>query len=114
MNKTYQPFIIKMSNKIVDEIEVTTNFFTEKQIKNKDFTKTLICDFLTEKFVEGTISSDDEELVGIFTENELGYILHTITIQDAIDSLKEKGIINSFEQNGEEHYFLTEVGKHLK
>ncbi len=100
-----------MSNDILEQIEDLTNFFTEREIKSKDFAISYICDLLTDKFLNGIISSDEENVKGIFNEVEFTDILHKITIQNALDGLKEKGIINSFEQNGEEHYFLTEHGK---
>jgi hypothetical protein len=111
MNKTYQPFIIKMSNDIVERIEVETSFFTEENIKSKDFAVESLCELLTEKFLSGEISSDEEDLVSLLTETEFGKLLHMISIQNALEGLLEKGLINSFENDGEEHYFLTETGK---
>lgn len=111
MNKTYQPFIIQMANDITVRIEQETSFFSEEEIKSTDYAVECLCELLTEKFLSGEISSDEEDLTSLLTETEFYQLLHMVSTQNALDGLVEKGLINSFDDNGEEHYFLTDIGK---
>jgi predicted transcriptional regulator len=73
----------------------------------------LFCEKLTEKFVDGKITSDDT-IKGIFTDVEFTAILNQIMTKNTLDSLVNKGLVNYFEdENGEELFFLTEDGKNI-
>lgn len=108
MKKTYQPFIIEKSEIIIESLN-SVDFFKNEEIKSTEYAKELICDKLTEKFISGQLTSTDTTL---FTEDEMVEILHTITVENALSGLIEKGLINSFEdENGDSVFFLTENGK---
>jgi len=102
--KKYQPFIINLSDEILK--------ITEEQglIPITPFARDLLCDMLTEKFIKGEISSTDT-IDGIFEENEFMEFLHKVIIRDQLDLLKEMELINSYDEDGDEMYFLTNKGK---
>lgn len=110
MNKVYQPFIIKMADDFVNRLETTTSFFSDEEIKSTDFTKQIVCDKLTEKFINGDISSDDD-VVEAFNEQEFKIILDSVLVKNALDSLIETGLIDVIDDDGDERYFITEIGK---
>lgn len=107
MTKIYQPIVIEYSNEIVDTL-IESEFFLENEIDDYTFAKNFLCEKLTEKFI--TTGLDRE--VGIFTEDEFNDILKNILAGSVLYSLKNKGYINSYEdENTEELFFLTEEGK---
>lgn len=112
MNKIYQPFIINLSNDFVEHLENTTHFFSEEKIESYDYTKQIICDKLTEKFINGQLSSNDKNIFEIFDDNEFTNILNLIVVKQYMDNLLKMGLIDIIEdENDEECYFLTEDGK---
>lgn len=103
MKKTYQPFIIQKSDEILyllkDDIESTEN------------TKNRLCDFLTEKFIKGDLSSETP-IEEIFEEEELLLFIHESLIRQDLEHLIETGLVNTLnDENGEEMFFITEEGK---
>ena len=107
MNKIYQPIVIQYSEEIVQTL-IESEFFIENDIENYDFAKNFLCEKLTEKFI--TTGLDRE--IGIFTEDEFTEILKNIVAGSVLYSLKEKGYINSYEdEDTEELFFLTEEGR---
>ena len=112
MNKTYQPFIIDLSNDFVEHLENVTHFFSEEKIESYDYTKQIICDKLTEKFINGQLSSNDKNIFEIFDDNEFTNILNLIVVKQCMDNLLKMGLIDIIEdENDDECYFLTEDGK---
>lgn len=111
MSKTYQPFIVKLSEELIEILDKQVNFFQEENITSTDYAKMAICELLTEKFLRGEISSDEE--VGTrFTEDEFKTLLSQIVVNNALSGLVEKGLINFLEnEDGEEMFFLTSNGK---
>jgi hypothetical protein len=106
MDKIYQPSVISKTNEIVDFL-VEINFFKDHEIESTDFAKKFFNDVFTEKFIEGTL--DDDSLI---TEDEMENYLKLILVGSVLESLKEKGYINSYEdETTEEKFFLTEDGK---
>jgi len=111
MGKTYQPFIIKLSKRIIEVLDNDVNFFKEEEITDITFAEKIICEMLTEKFIKNELSTDDD-LIGIFTKTEFGNILTQIKTKSIVDSLIKLGYLNYFEdENGEEKFFLTTEGK---
>lgn len=110
MSKIYQPFIISMADDLVNRLETITTFFTDEDIKSTDFTKQIVCDKLTEKFINGDLSSDDD-VVDVFDETEFKTILNSIVVKNALDSLVKSGLIDVIDEDGDERYFITEIGK---
>lgn len=113
MNKTYQPFIIKLSERIIDVLD-NLNFFEKEEIRSKEVSKGIVCDFLTDKFIKGSLSSKDE-LIDVFNEEEFTQLLNKIIVKSTMDGLIEKGLINYIinDENGEELFFLTEKGREV-
>ena len=63
---------------------------------------------MTEKFINGQLDSDDE----LFGEDEFAKLLQELVAGSVLYELKEKGYINSYEDDEtEEMFFLTEDGK---
>jgi len=109
MKKKYQRQIIELADKIIDSL-VESDFYKDEEIDDYEPGRVIICDFLTQKFINGELN---DGMVNM-SETELGKVLSLIIASSAISSLTEKGLINSFEdETGEELFFLTAKGKKL-
>ena len=112
MHINYQPIVIEKSKEIIELLN-ETNFFEDYEIENEEFAFNLLCEKLTEKFINGEFSVADEE-EPIFTEDEMDSILKQIIVGSLLSNLQEKGIVDSIEdENNEERFFLTEKGKKM-
>ncbi len=99
--------IIEYANEIIQSLS-EGGFFNEHEIKNIDFSKNIICEKLTDKFITNGLDLE----VGIFTEDEFEQMLREIIASDILNELKIKGYLNSYEDDDtEELFFLTEEGK---
>lgn len=108
MSKVYQPFITEQVNEIIEILE-ETNFFRDHELTDKTFAVNYLSDNLTSKFITGKIDSNTREL---FTEDEFTQILKEIIAGTVLNELKDKGYINSYEdENTEEVFFLTPEGR---
>jgi hypothetical protein len=106
MQKIYQPEVITKTKQII-EILSDINFFKDHEIEKTDFAEQYFNDKLTEKFINGEINDD-----GVFGEEEMENFLKEIIAGSILHQLKEKGYINSYEdENTDEVFFLTEEGK---
>lgn len=109
MKRIFQPRVIEIADEIIETL-VETNFFEDHEITDLTFSKNYICEKLTEKYIEDGIDLE----MGIFTEAEFDEMLRIIITGSLLYSLKEKGFINSYEdENTEELFFLTDEGKKL-
>jgi len=99
MEKTYQPFIIKLCNQMFEDLD--------GDIKPIEKNKTLLCDLLTEKFVEGKLSEGDEQVFD--SEEEIDQFLSLCLTNESLERLHEQRLIGTFDDG--ESYFLTEEGK---
>lgn len=111
MSKIYQPEIIELSEKIVKAL-VDDDFFNEYEIESTDYALTYLKDKITEKYILGETELD----VLSTTDEEFEQMLKEIIAGSVLTSLKEKGLVESYEdENTEEIFFLTEKGKeHVK
>lgn len=108
MSKVYQPFILEKVEEIMTVLE-ETNFFEEHELESKEFAKEYLSSNLTNKFILGKIDSQTDEL---FTEEEFGVVLKEIIVGTVLNDLKDKGYVNSYEdEDTEEIFFLTDEGK---
>jgi predicted transcriptional regulator len=106
MSKIYQPEIKREADQIVKTLK-ESGFFNEFELENEKFATTHFCEKLTEKFIDGKFNDDE-----LFTEEEFDGILKEIIAGSMLNQLKEKGYINSYEDDEtEETFFLTEEGK---
>lgn len=106
MEKIYQPFIIEESNRIVQSLE-ESGFFEEYELTSNSFAVELFCEKLTEKFINGTLETEE-----IFDHSEFTKCLQEIIAGTLLYELKEKGLINSYkDEETEEVFFLTNEGK---
>lgn len=112
MSKIYQPSVISKAKEVIKILE-ECKFFEDHEIKNNDYTMKYLCDKLTEKFITGDMDIENDQL---FTEDEFETILKEIVVGTLLMELKNKGIINSYEDDStEEVFFLTKEGKeHLE
>ncbi len=112
MNKIYQPSVIEKADELI-QVLIEENFFYDYEIEDFNFAKGYLRDKLTEKFILGTLESEDDD---IFTEKEYEVILREIVAGSILNELKMKGLVDSYEDdNTEEMFFLTPRGKkHLK
>lgn len=107
MDKTYQPSVILLCDKMMTILE-ESGFFAEHEIKDTAPAREVLCDSLTEKFIAGEMSEDCAN----YNDGEFGKILNLMVISCLLENLKTEGLINSFtDQNGEEKYFPTKKGK---
>lgn len=106
---TYQPIVIEKTNVIIDEL-IYSNFFEDNKIMDISFAIKTISDKLTEKFINGEL-----ENVDLFVSGEFVGMLHMIIAENVLRELQKKGLITSYEdENTEEVFFLTELGKQVK
>lgn len=109
MSKIYQPVVTKICN---DFLTVLTeiNFFEDHEIEDISFAKEYLLNKLTTKFIDGQLDEDGPN----FTDVEFEQILREIIAGSILYQLKNKGLVNSYEDdNTEEIFFLTEKGKEL-
>jgi hypothetical protein len=110
MRKIYQPIVIEKANEVLYILE-ETNFFRDYEITNFDFAITYLNDKLTDKFIDGKLDEDSEDL---FTEEEFDVILREIVAGSILYELKDRGYVNSYEDDKtEETFFLTEEGRKM-
>jgi hypothetical protein len=106
----YQPIVIEKTTEILCILE-ESNFFKDYEIENFDFTIKYLNDKLTEKFILGEL---DEESDDIFEEDEFDIILKELVAGSILTELKNKGLVNSYEDdNTEEVFFLSKKGKNM-
>lgn len=110
MGKIYQPSVIEKADELI-EILIEERFFEDYEIDNYDFATNYLKDKLTDKFILGTLESEDDD---VFTEEEYELILREIVAGSVLYELKEKGLVDSYEdEETEEMFFLTKEGKKL-
>jgi len=110
MGKIYQPSVIEKADELI-EILIEERFFEDYEIENYDFATNYLRDKLTDKFILGTLESEDDD---VFTEEEYELILREIVAGSVLYELKEKGLVDSYEdEETEEMFFLTKEGKKL-
>lgn len=110
MNKVYQPEVIEKSENMFNDL-IESGFFVDFEIDDYDFSKTILLEKVNEKYIKN-LTSDDEELDIFFTEEEINLMLSEIVAGSILHSLKEKGFVNSYEDDEtEEIFFLTKKGK---
>ena len=108
MPKIYQPIVIEKTEDLIMGL-TDANFFIEYEITNLDFVREYIMDDLTEKFIDGRLDDDFEEM---YSEEEFEQLLKYLVAGNVLRELKDKGIVNSYsDENTEEMFFLTEEGK---
>jgi hypothetical protein len=113
MGKTfYQPVVIKIAKDMIS-IFRECDFFIENKIESEDYAMEYMCNVLTQKFIAGQLNEELDE--GIFTEDEIAKYLKEIVAYNILTSLKNKGLFDSIEdENNEEGFFLTELGKNVR
>ena len=113
MSKIYQPIVIEMTNEIITDL-VETEFFSDYEIQSTEFAKKYLLDKLTEKFILGDLENDDDEFLGVFNDDEFEVVLREIVAGSVLYELKEKGLVDSYEdETTEEMFFLTKKGKRV-
>jgi hypothetical protein len=108
MSKIYQPIVLEKADAFIESL-VESEFFKDYEINSTDLAKKYICDRLTEKFISGQLDEITDEFL---TEEELDTYLREIVAGSLLYELKEKGLMNSYEDDDtEETFFLTDEGK---
>jgi len=107
MEKTYQPQVIELGNKMINLLQ-EDDFFNENQITDVEPARIILYDSLTEKFIQGEISDG----CSAYSEEEFFNVMRLMISSCVLNSLKKKGLIDSYEDdNTEEVFFLTKDGK---
>lgn len=113
MNKIYQPIVIEMTNEIISDLTESL-FFEDYEIKSTIFAEKYLLDKLTEKFILGELENEEDEFLGVFNDDEFEVVLREIVAGSVLYELKEKGLVDSYEdETTEEMFFLTKKGKRL-
>lgn len=113
MNKIYQPVVIEMTNEIISDLTESL-FFEDYEIHSTAFAEKYLLDKLTEKFILGELEGDDDEFLGVFNDDEFEVVLREIVAGSVLYELKEKGLVDSYEDDTtEEMFFLTKKGKRV-
>lgn len=108
MSKVYQPIVVEETEHIIQGL-IESEFFSDYEIDDYTYARQHILDLLTEKFIKGLLENEETEL---FSEDEFTKLLQEIVAGTILFELKEKGLINSYEDdNTDEVFFLTEEGK---
>jgi hypothetical protein len=115
MSKVYQPIVIEEAENLLEGLK-DSKFFEEYEITDLTFAKEYLLEVMTEKYISGLLGDLDEESGELFTEEEFSKLLKEIVAGSILNSLKEEGYLNSYEdETTEELFFLTEKGKkHLE
>ena len=113
MNKIYQPIVIEMTNEIISDLTESL-FFEDYEIQSTTFAEKYLLDKLTDKFILGELEGDDDEFLGVFNDDEFEVVLREIVAGSVLYELKEKGLVDSYEDDTtEEMFFLTKKGKRV-
>lgn len=102
MSKVYQPIVIEEAENILQGL-IESEFFIDYDITDYTYSKQYLLDVLTEKYINGLLDDDETEL---FTEAEFEQILKELVAGTVLYELKQKGYVNSYEdENTEEMFF---------
>ena len=113
MSKIYQPIVIEMANEIITDL-TESEFFADYEIQSTVFAEKYLLDKLTEKFISGELENEDDEFLGVFNDDEFEVVLREIVAGSVLYELKEKGLVDSYEDDTtEEMFFLTKKGKRV-
>jgi hypothetical protein len=113
MSKIYQPIVIEMANDIITDL-TESEFFADYEIQSTVFAEKYLLDKLTEKFILGELENEDDEFLGVFNDDEFEVVLREIVAGSVLYELKEKGLVDSYEDDTtEEMFFLTKKGKRV-
>lgn len=113
MNKIYQPIVIEMTNEIITDL-TESEFFADYEIQSTVFAEKYLLDKLTEKFILGELENEDDEFLGVFNDDEFEVVLREIVAGSVLYELKERGLVDSYEDDTtEEMFFLTKKGKRV-
>jgi len=108
MSKIYQPIVIEEAEYLIEGLK-DADFFKDYEIEDLTYVRQHILDLLTEKFINGTLDDETEEL---FSEEEFDQLLKELVAGSILYELKQKGLVDSYEDDTtEEMFFLTEEGK---
>lgn len=112
MPKVFQPIIKERADEFIDTLN-KIGFFKDNEIDSIDYAKTYLCEVLTQKFIDnGDIDAEFDEM---FTDVEGESILRNILAGSILNHLKQKGILDSYEdETTEETFFFTKLGKKMK
>ena len=113
MSKIYQPIVIEMANDIITDL-TESEFFADYEIQSTVFAEKYLLDKLTEKFILGELENEDDEFLGVFNDDEFEVVLREIVAGSVLYELKERGLVDSYEDDTtEEMFFLTKKGKRV-
>lgn len=108
MAKVYQPIVIEESENLIQGL-IESEFFKDYLIEDLTYAREYVLDKMTEKYISGQLMDEESEL---FTEEEFTQMLKEIVAGTVLHELKEKGYIDSYEDDEtEEMFFLTDEGK---
>jgi hypothetical protein len=108
MSKVYQPIVIEETENLIEGLR-ESKFFEDYEIEDLTFVREHLLEIMTQKFIDGSL---DEEFEELFSEDEFTKILQELVAGSLLYEMKEKGFVNSYEdENTEETFFLTEKGK---
>jgi len=99
---------IKEITDLIMETLIMDGFFVDYEITNQAYAEKRFSDELTKKFLSEGLDDDGD----YFSEEEYHQILNEIVAEDILRNLKNKGYLQSYEdETTEEVFFLTERGK---
>lgn len=108
MKTTYQPEVVHQTELVIEGLK-DSQFFDDYEITDLTYARQYLNDFFTQKFINGELENEIEDL---FTEEEFEVILREIAAGTVLYELKQKGLVDSYEDDRtEEMFFLTEEGK---
>lgn len=100
MKGTYQPFIIKQAEEVLELLK--------EDIEVNDQANEDLCIILTKKFIDGTLNEGSQ----VFSSTEeLDRFINLCLARQDLTSLKAKGLIDTYDDD--ESFFLTKKGKEI-
>lgn len=113
MNKIYTPKIIDYTEAIIQLLcEDKNNNFFKDEIQHEELGKKTFYNLIADQATQNFLNRTDQEIE--LDKEQLEKIFKIVIITDNLENLKLKGLIGSFDYEGEEVYFATEKGKKLK
>jgi hypothetical protein len=117
MSKIYSPQVIKYTEAVIEDLSkkdelLGGNFFEIETYRNPELGKQVLYTLVADKATENFLQREDQSL--FLTEEQFYDVFSDAVLHVSLDHLQKEGLVGSFEnENGEECFFLTEVGKQV-
>ena len=114
MSKIYTPQIEEYTKGVIAALSIHDevmggNFFEVETPSDPSLGKELLYEIIADKATENFLEREDQSIM--LTEEQFYRAFTEVTVGVTLKKLEKDGIVGSFEDGGEEMFFLTEKGK---